>query len=75
MSLLGGEVRGVGQPPRGPAGGRGQPRLVLHTTCTLNGGYIAPTNPEVRYTPALDASAAESTIFSRHMAEYSQSTE
>jgi arylsulfatase A-like enzyme len=63
-----------------PAGGcssgnaKDGPRLVLlYATCTLNRHYIGPYNPEVRYTPALDAFAAESTVFSRHMTECGQS--
>jgi arylsulfatase A-like enzyme len=52
----------------------GEPRLVLlYATCTLNRHYIGPYNPDVKYTPALDAFAAEGTVFSRHSTECGQS--
>jgi arylsulfatase A-like enzyme len=50
------------------------PRLVLlYATCTLNRNYLGPYNPEVSFTPALDAFAAEGTVFSRHQTESGQS--
>jgi arylsulfatase A-like enzyme len=50
------------------------PRLVvLFATCTLNRHYLGPYNPEVPYTPTLDAFAEEGTVFSRHHTESGQS--
>jgi arylsulfatase A-like enzyme len=70
-AFLGGLVSANGCSP--PSGG-GEARLVLlYATCTLNRHYIGPYNPEVTYTPALDAFAAESTVFSRHVTECGQS--
>jgi arylsulfatase A-like enzyme len=51
-----------------------EPRLVvLYATCTLSRHYLGPYNPEVPFTPALDAFAKEGTVFSRHMTESGQS--
>jgi arylsulfatase A-like enzyme len=52
----------------------GKPRLVvLYATCTLSRHYLGPYNPEVSFTPALDAFAEEGTVFSRHQTESGQS--
>jgi hypothetical protein len=52
----------------------GEPRLVvLYATCTLSRHYLGPYNPDVSFTPALDAFAEEGTVFSRHQTESGQS--
>jgi arylsulfatase A-like enzyme len=54
--------------------GPAAPRLVvLYATCTLSRHYLGPFNPEVSFTPALDAFAEEGTVFSRHQTESGQS--
>jgi arylsulfatase A-like enzyme len=57
--------------------GKGEPRrprlVVLYATCTLSRHYLGPYNPEVSFTPALDAFAEEGTVFSRHQTESGQS--
>lgn len=59
---------------RAERGEPGEPRLVvLYATCTLSRHYLGPYNPDVPFTPALDAFAEEGTVFSRHMTESGQS--
>jgi arylsulfatase A-like enzyme len=63
-------VAGCGRLERDPS----PPRLVLlYATCTLSRHYLGPYNPEVSFTPAIDAFAEEGTVFSRHMTESGQS--
>ena len=47
--------------------------MILYATCTVNSGYLSPYNPQVTYTPALDAFSSESTTFTRHRTEASMS--
>jgi len=50
-----------------------QPRLVvLYATCTLNKSFLG-VHGDVRFTPNLDAFAAESVVFQRHQTESGQS--
>jgi arylsulfatase A-like enzyme len=57
------------QPERAPL-----PRLVvLYVSCTVNKAFLAPYAPAVRYTPNLQAFAAESVVFRRHVTEAGQS--
>lgn len=58
-------------PPRGvpPA-----PRLVLlYAPCTVSKRFLSPYNPRVRFTPNLEAFAAQSVVFERHQTEEGQS--
>jgi len=50
------------------------PRLVvLFAPCTVNRGLLAPYDEAIRFTPNLDAFAAESLVFDRHVTESGQS--
>lgn len=50
------------------------PRLVvLYATCTVSRHYLSPYNPEVTYTPNIQAFAEEGTVFLRHQTESGQS--
>jgi arylsulfatase A-like enzyme len=57
--------------------GKGEPEeprlVVLYATCTLSRHYLSPYNPDVPFTPAVDAFAKEGSVFSRHMTESGQS--
>ncbi len=51
------------------------PRLVLlYATCTVNKSFLSPYNPDVRYTPHLEAIRGDSVVFMRHQTEAGQSS-
>jgi len=47
--------------------------VILYATCTLNRDFLSPWNPEVDFTPALEALGRESVVFRRHTTEAGQS--
>jgi len=59
----------IGEPSRdGPRDD--QPRLVLlYAPCTVNKRFLSPYNPQVNYTPRLEAFAREAAVFTRHRTE------
>ena len=50
------------------------PRLViLYATCTVNKDFLSPYNPEIRFTPNLEAFARDAVVFTNHVTEAGQS--
>lgn len=47
-----------------------EPRLVLlYSTCTVNKSFLGPYNPDIEFTPQLDAFAHDSSVLGNHRSE------